>query len=151
MDSDDQSNADSFATALPVHTQTGEDDRISTNSESSQERESHANETRGQVKIPPENREGVFHSSPCRPEHITPQGQNDDEQPTPHNAIQARNVTLVGARPCSILLNQTATWLVKRKKMALSSLAAAVLVREGLIEPQQLELSVTFPMTQRAY
>lgn len=49
---------------------------------------------------------------------------------------------LVGVRPCSILQDRPAIWLVKRRKMALSPLAAAVLTHEGLIRTKDLELYV---------
>lgn len=47
---------------------------------------------------------------------------------------------LVGIRPCSILYDRPAIWLVKRKKIALCALVAAVLIKEGLIIPKDLEL-----------
>lgn len=49
---------------------------------------------------------------------------------------------LVSVRPCSILPDRLAIWLVRRRTMALSSLAAAVLTQEGLIRFKDLELSV---------
>jgi hypothetical protein len=54
----------------------------------------------------------------------------------------AATVSLIGARSCSILHDRPAIWLVKKKKMALSPLAAAVLTKEGLIGAKDLELSV---------
>jgi hypothetical protein len=52
----------------------------------------------------------------------------------------ATTVSLIGARTCSILRDRPAIWLVKNKTMALSPLAAAVLTKEGLVNPRQLEL-----------
>jgi hypothetical protein len=52
----------------------------------------------------------------------------------------ATTVSLIGVRTCSILRDRPAIWLVKNKTMALSPLAAAVLTKEGLINPRQLEL-----------
>lgn len=49
---------------------------------------------------------------------------------------------LVGVRACSILHDRPAIWLMKRKSMALSPLAAAVLTQEGLVRPKDLELLV---------
>jgi hypothetical protein len=54
----------------------------------------------------------------------------------------ANTVALIGARQCSILHDRPAIWLVKNQKMALSPLAAAVLTKEGLVNPRHLELSV---------
>lgn len=53
------------------------------------------------------------------------------------------DANLVGAIACSILHDRPAIWLVKKKKMALSPLAAAVLTTEGLIGPKDLDLSVS--------
>ena len=47
---------------------------------------------------------------------------------------------LAGVRECSILRDRPAVWLVKRKKIALSPLAAAVLIQEGLIRVKDLQL-----------
>jgi hypothetical protein len=47
---------------------------------------------------------------------------------------------LAGVRECSILRDRPAVWLVKRKSMALSPLAAAVLTQEGLIGVKDLQL-----------
>jgi hypothetical protein len=52
----------------------------------------------------------------------------------------ATTLSLIGARTCSILRDRPAIWLVKNKTMALSPLAAAVLTKEGLVNPRQLEL-----------
>jgi hypothetical protein len=52
----------------------------------------------------------------------------------------ATTVSLIGTRTCSILRDRPAIWLVKNKTMALSPLAAAVLTKEGLVNPRQLEL-----------
>ncbi len=58
---------------------------------------------------------------------------------------------LVGVRPCSILQDRPAIWLIRRKKMALSPLAAAVLLQEGLIRTKNLELSVQASKTGGAF
>jgi hypothetical protein len=54
----------------------------------------------------------------------------------------ASTIALIGARSCSILHDRPAIWLVKNQKMALSPLAAAVLTKEGLVDPRHLQLSV---------
>lgn len=59
----------------------------------------------------------------------------------------AATVSLIGTRACSLLPDRPAIWLVKKKKMALSPLAAAVLTSEGLIGAKDLELLVTTPFT----
>lgn len=47
---------------------------------------------------------------------------------------------LVGTRACSILPDRPALWLVRKKKAALSALAATILLKEGLIAPKDLAL-----------
>jgi hypothetical protein len=52
----------------------------------------------------------------------------------------ADTVSLIGARTCDILRDRPAIWLVRNSSMALSPLAAAILVKEGLVNPRHLEL-----------
>lgn len=47
---------------------------------------------------------------------------------------------LIGARACSILQDRAATWLLMRSNIALSPLAAAILLKEGLIREKDLSL-----------
>ncbi|KAF2821019.1 hypothetical protein CC86DRAFT_303644 [Ophiobolus disseminans] len=61
----------------------------------------------------------------------------------------ATTAALVGVRACSILQDRPAIWLVKNKKMALSPLAAAVLTKEGILNPKNLELISQHPSTRR--
>jgi hypothetical protein len=66
----------------------------------------------------------------------------------------ATTVSLIGARTCSILRDRPAIWLVKNNTMALSPLAAAVLTKEGLLNPRQLELlvpSITLTMSSHLH
>ncbi|KAH3905903.1 hypothetical protein HBI56_162330 [Parastagonospora nodorum] len=58
-------------------------------------------------------------------------------------------VSLIGIQACSLLPNRPAIWLMKRKKMALSPLAATVLVKEGLICAKDLELISQHPGARR--
>lgn len=52
----------------------------------------------------------------------------------------ASTVSLIGARMCDILRDRPAIWLVRNSSVALSPFAAAVLVKEGLVDPRHLEL-----------
>lgn len=52
----------------------------------------------------------------------------------------ATYANLASLRVCSVLQNRPAVWVVKRKNMALSNLAAAVLTKEGLLEAKDLQL-----------
>ncbi|KAH7072144.1 hypothetical protein BKA63DRAFT_544524 [Paraphoma chrysanthemicola] len=61
----------------------------------------------------------------------------------------AATAALIGARACGILPDRPAIWLVKGKKMALSPLAGAVLTKEGLLDPRDLELMSQHPSTRR--
>lgn len=92
-------------------------------------------------------------------EHEEPESSQAQAQPTPSPRYSGSppgyghyltevvdEANLVGAIACSILHDRPAIWLVRKKKMALSPLAAAVLTTEGLIRPKDLDLSV-FPCT----
>jgi hypothetical protein len=48
--------------------------------------------------------------------------------------------SLASVRACSILNDRPAVWLVKRKSLALSPLAAAVLTKKGLVGAKELQL-----------
>jgi hypothetical protein len=48
--------------------------------------------------------------------------------------------SLASVRACSILGDRPAVWLVKRKSLTLSPLAAAVLTKEGLVQAKELQL-----------
>jgi hypothetical protein len=52
----------------------------------------------------------------------------------------ASTVSLIGARMCDILRDRPAIWLVRNNSVALSPLAATVLVKEGLVDSRHLEL-----------
>lgn len=49
-------------------------------------------------------------------------------------------VALAHARKCCILTDYPAVWIVKGKRLALSPLAATVLVKEGILAQKDLEL-----------
>lgn len=59
---------------------------------------------------------------------------------THHLTEPVATASLASVRACSILNDRPAVWLVKRKSMALSPLAAAVLTKEGLVQAKDLQL-----------
>jgi hypothetical protein len=66
----------------------------------------------------------------------------DDEEPaTRITTSSTEDTDLLSVRRCSILPNRPAAWLVKRRNLALSQLAAAVLTKKGLIKFKDLELN----------
>lgn len=152
---DDQANADLYAAGLPAYTRTVSDDEVSIDAENIREDKP---QTSGDIhvsSVPANNRESVLYPTPSPPGHTNSRGWEHSEQTTPlipSSAVSSRtahyltepvtNAALVGVRLCSVLLDRPAIWLVKGKTTALSPLAAAVLVEEGSIVPQNLELSV---------
>ncbi|KAL7773937.1 hypothetical protein CFE70_003905 [Pyrenophora teres f. teres 0-1] len=52
----------------------------------------------------------------------------------------AKNANLDGIHVCNLLQNRPAVWQLKRKNMALSALAGAVLMKEGLLKAKDIQL-----------
>jgi hypothetical protein len=146
IDSDSQSTADSFATALPAHAQTRPSDGLLIDIETAQKSEPPPTSSQPCLDYPPgEDEENAPLLPPRRLEHTTPHEEGTPATgPTAawHPAASTARAALAGTRRCSILHDQPATWLVKRTHASLSSLAAAVLLREHLIVPERLELCV---------
>jgi hypothetical protein len=59
-----------------------------------------------------------------------------------HFTDQINDAAVAYVRRCSVLPNRPAVWLVKKKNFALSSLAGAVLLNEGLMRRKDLVLCV---------
>lgn len=59
-----------------------------------------------------------------------------------HFTAITSDAALAHLRKCSVLPDRPAVWLVKRKNYALSNLAAAILVKEGLLRTKDLVLYV---------
>jgi hypothetical protein len=159
------SNADLYNVTPPAYTQSIADGETTVDAEATQ-----AEKTDVHVPSPP--RDELAQTSP-RPASVQP----DPRPSTPLYVLQQRarehtalplvaptgptpqithylteptaTAALVGARACSILPDRPAIWLVKRKKMALSPLAAAVLTKEGLLDPRKLELYVSIPTNDK--
>jgi hypothetical protein len=146
IDSDSQSTADSFATALPAHAQTRPSDGLLIDIETAQKSEPPPTSSQPYLDYPPgEDEENAPLLPPRRLEHTTPHEEGTPATgPTAawHPAASTARAARAGTRRCSILRDQPATWLVKRTHASLSSLAAAVLLREHLIVPERLELCV---------
>lgn len=63
-----------------------------------------------------------------------------DELPPVYFQQLTQDAALASVKRCSVLLNRPAVWLVKRKDLALSPLAATVLIKEGILKQKDLEL-----------
>ncbi|ORX98731.1 hypothetical protein BCR34DRAFT_668648 [Clohesyomyces aquaticus] len=62
------------------------------------------------------------------------------ESPPVYFQALAMSAAAAHIKKCSIFPNRQAVWLVKKRNMALSPLAAAVLTKEGLLRSKDLEL-----------
>lgn len=151
-------NADLYAMTPPAYTQSIAEDEVSVDAEAIREGKPEAFE-RSPERGTPSNyplQQHMSNASSSRAqqeeheEERQPQAQNNTPQATPASSPvlghyltePVTTANLAGVRACSLLRDRPAIWLVKRKKMALSPLAAAVLTKEGLINAKDLELSV---------
>jgi len=141
-------NADLYTMDLPEYTQQVAGGEISVDAESTQNEKQH-NQDQSPAYDPlpsPEPRS-------LQEEHGYDMRQDVSDQDNPshtrssnppaltHDSTEAdATVSLAGVRACSILHDRPAVWLVKRKSLALSPLAAAVLTKEGLLQPKDLHL-----------
>ncbi|RAR11807.1 sterol 3-beta-glucosyltransferase [Stemphylium lycopersici] len=82
------------------------------------------------------------------PGHHTPTEENTPLVVSPtasysdhsHLTEPLTNANLAGLRTCSILHDRAATWIIRKRDLPLSTLAAAVLTKEGLLQPKELKL-----------
>ena len=141
-------NADLYTMDLPEYTQQVAGGEISVNAESTQnEKPRSQDQSPAYDPIPsPEAR-----SLQEEYEYDIRQDASDQENPShtrsssppalTHDFTEAdATASLASIRACSILHDRPAVWLVKRKSLALSPLAAAVLTKEGLLQPKDLHL-----------
>lgn len=74
----------------------------------------------------------------------TPPAYTESDEPSELPPVYFEQLTqdtaLASIKRCSILPHRPAVWLVKRRELALSPLAATVLVKEGIILTKDLEL-----------
>jgi hypothetical protein len=156
------SNADLYVVTPPVYTQSVAAGEVMVDAEAVQQGKAHntdsLSERGGFVPTSPHSMSD--HSVPRlqTPSHVLQERARETTPVAPAGSAPvlghyltepASTVSLVGARACSILHNRPAIWLVKKKKMALSPLAAAVLTKEGLLNPKDLELISQYPSTRR--
>jgi len=141
-------NADLYTMDLPEYTQQVAGGEISVDAESTQN-EKQRNQDHSPAYDPLPSSE----PRSLREEHEHDIQQDVSEQENPshtrspnpptltHNFTEAdATACLASVRACSILHDRPAVWLVKRKSLALSPLAAAVLTKEGLLQPKDLHL-----------
>jgi hypothetical protein len=151
---DTDSDADLYVVTPPTYTQSIADGEVAVDAEVTRDEK---------PRVPEQSVQGdaLVHTSP-RPtsEHLILQpdarysGMAQQAPPydtTPASAYLTEPVVtaaLVGTRACSIFSDQPAIWLVKRHKTALSLLAAVVLMKEGLVNMKDLELSASLYSTE---
>lgn len=141
-------NADLYTMDLPEYTQQVAAGEISVDAESIQN-EKPRNQDQSPAYDPllrPEPR-----SFQEEHEYDIQQDVSDQENPSHTRSMNPPALThdfteanpaasLASVRACSILRDRPAVWLVKRKSLALSPLAAAVLTKEGLLQSKELHL-----------
>ncbi|KAF1850587.1 uncharacterized protein K460DRAFT_271296 [Cucurbitaria berberidis CBS 394.84] len=161
------SNADLYVTTPPAYTQSIAEGEISVDAEAAQgekpevfersperstssyhplqQQISNASTTRDIPQLQEQGLEREFHAHNTTPQVPAVSAPVLGQYLT--EPVSTAN--LVGVRACSILHDRPAIWLVKRKKTALSPLAAAVLTKEGLIGAKDLELISQHSGTRR--
>ncbi|KAI4649331.1 hypothetical protein J4E93_003647 [Alternaria ventricosa] len=141
-------NADLYTMDLPEYTQQVAGGEISVDAESTQNEKQ-----RNQDQSPAYDPLPSSEPRSLQEQHEFDIQQDDSEQGNPshrhssdppaltHDSTEAdATASLASVRACSILHDRPAVWLVKRKSLALSPLAAAVLTKEGLLQPKDLHL-----------
>jgi hypothetical protein len=154
MHAEVMSNADLYTVTPPAYTQSIAEGEMTVDAEEAREEKSHIPERsiERDVLASASPRAMSDYSDPRPATPLQAQQELSQEDTALHVPIKsapplghylidpAVTALLVGARACSILPDRLAIWLVKNKKMALSPLAAAVLTKEGLLSPKDLEL-----------
>lgn len=68
---------------------------------------------------------------------VSPTASNPDQY---HVTESLTTANRAGVRTCSILHDHAAAWIIRKRDLPLSTLAAAVLTKEGLLQPKELKL-----------
>jgi hypothetical protein len=157
VDVETTSNADLYIVTPPAYTQSIADGERRVDAEAVQEDKPHTPQHAVQYDALGDTSPRAMSDDQCDARPTTPlqvlqqraRERTGDLAPTGPTPVLSHHLThpaivlsLIGARTCSILPDRPAIWLVRKKKMALSPLAAAVLVKEGLLDPRNLELLV---------
>ncbi|CAO2653445.1 Nn.00g028560.m01.CDS01 [Neocucurbitaria sp. VM-36] len=161
------SNADLYAMTPPAYTQSIAENEVSVDAEAVRQGKPEAFERSPERDLPSNYplQQHMSNASSSRDASQQQEREAGQESQARGNTPQATSVSnpvlghyltepvttanLVGVRACSILHDRPAIWLMKRKKMALSPLAAAVLTKEGLIRAKDLELISQHSGTRR--
>lgn len=135
------SNADLYSITPPAYTQSVAESEVAI------EAQAYEQEKLGMLGASPytdnPDSPGTVRAGSSTPPHPGPRtaAPNYSSQlPSGHFTELSTDVALAYVRRCSVLPERPAVWLVKRKNFALSSLAAAVLVKEGLLRDNDLVL-----------
>ena len=154
------SNADLYAMTPPAYTQSIAEDEVSVDAEAAQEEKPQAFDRSPERGMPSQQPLQQHRSNASSSRNVSQRQRQELEreyyarESSPQVPSTSRpalghyltepvlTASLVGVRACSILHDRPAIWLVKRKKIALSPLAAAVLTKEGIIGARDLDLFV---------
>ena len=141
-------NADLYTMDLPEYTQQVAGGEISVDAESTQnEKQRNQEQSPAYDPLPsPESRslqeEHDYNIQPDVSDQNNPSHTRPSNPPALTHDFTEADATdsIASVRACSILHDRPAVWLVKRKSLALSPLAAAVLTKEGLLQSKDLHL-----------
>jgi len=152
-------NADLYTMDLPEYTHLATSGEISVDAEATRNEKTRVSDQSPAYDAGPDqplqlqvsDRQSEEQSLPGEYEYHIQQGITGQENRSEIRTINAPALThhltepvatasLASVRACSILNDRPAVWLVKRKSMALSPLAAAVLTKEGLVQAKDLQL-----------
>jgi len=141
-------NADLYTMDLPEYTQQVAGGEISVDAESTRNEKQHnQDQSPAYDPLPSPEPQSLQeeHEYDIRPDVSDQDNPSHTRSSTPpaltHDFTEAdATPSLASVRACSILHDRPAVWLVKRKSLALSPLAAAVLTKEGLLQLKDLHL-----------
>jgi hypothetical protein len=152
-------NADLYTLDLPEYTQLATRGELSVDAQATRDEKTQVEDRSPaydarpdqQLQLQVPDRHSEERSFRGEYEYHTQQDFSDQGNPSETRSTNAPALThyltepvatasLASVRACSILNDRPAVWLVKRKSIALSPLAAAVLTKEGLVEAKDLQL-----------
>lgn len=149
------SNADLYSMTPPAYAQSAADNEISVDAEAVQSEKGIPNLSQTPTHSSHAERNGSTSGQPARPppsiaaseatlEVPPPTASSSESIPNELPPVYFQQLTqdaaIASIRRCSILLNRPAVWMVKRRDIALSPLAATVLIKEGIIKAKDLSV-----------
>jgi hypothetical protein len=156
VNNDTVSNADLYCMTPPAYAQSAADNEISVDAEAVQSEKagmsglvqtpSHQSHAERNISTPdqPSRQPPSIHPSEATLELPSPMAESPssgsipNELPPVYFQQLTQDAAIASVRRCSILPNRPAVWMVKRRDIALSPLAAAVLLKEGIVRSKDL-------------